>query len=154
MTSVLDRPVHIKGAPKVDLRAATTGQDSDFVVKLIDVYPEENSANPAMAGYQLGIGIEIFRGRYVHGFSSPAPLEPGKTYDFQWSLPTVDHVFLPGHKIMVQVQSSLFPIYDRNPQSWVPSIMTAKPRDYVKATETIHWGGEAASAVWLPIAQD
>ncbi|SER43102.1 CocE/NonD family hydrolase [Sphingobium sp. YR768] len=151
-TGALDKPVHIKGAPKVDLRAATTGRDSDFVVKLIDVYPQENSADPTMAGYQLGIGIEIFRGRYVNGFATPAPLEPGKTYAFQWTLPNVDHVFLPGHKIMVQVQSSLFPLYDRNPQSWVPSIMEAKSGDYQKATETIHWGGDAASAVWLPVA--
>ena len=153
-SGVLDKPVHIKGAPKVDLRAATTGRDSDYVVKLIDVYPEENSANPTMAGYQLALGIEIFRGRYVHGFSSPAPLEPGKTYAFKWSLPNVDHVVLPGHRIMVQVQSTLFPLYDRNPQSWVPSIMEAMPKDYVKATETVHYGGDAASAVWLPIAKD
>lgn len=153
-SGVLDKPVHIKGAPRVDLRAATTGRDSDYVVKLIDVYPEENSADPTMAGYQLALGIEIFRGRYVHGFSSPAPLEPGKTYAFKWSLPNVDHVFLPGHRIMVQVQSTLFPLYDRNPQSWVPSIMEAMPKDYVKATETVHYGGDAASAVWLPIAKD
>ncbi|MGH6743255.1 CocE/NonD family hydrolase [Novosphingobium sp.] len=153
-TGVLDKPVHIKGAPKVELHAATSGQDSDYVVKLIDVYPQENSANPALAGYQLGIGIEIFRGRYVHGFNKPQPLEPGKSYTFQWSLPNVDHVFLPGHKIMVQVQSSLFPLYDRNPQSWVSSIMEARPSDYVKATETVTYGGDAASAVWLPVAGD
>ncbi len=153
-TGVLDKPVHIKGAPKVELHASTSGRDSDYVVKLIDVYPQENSANPQLAGYQLGIGIEIFRGRYVHGFDKPQPLEPGKGYTFQWSLPNVDHVFLPGHKIMVQVQSSLFPLYDRNPQSWVPSIMEAKASDYVKATETVTYGGDAASAVWLPVARD
>ncbi|WP_067732921.1 CocE/NonD family hydrolase [Novosphingobium naphthalenivorans] len=153
-TGVLDKPVHIKGAPKVDLHASTTGQDSDYVVKLIDVYPEENTADPVMAGYELALGIEIFRGRYVHGFSTPAPLEPGKTYAFKWSLPNVDHVFLPGHRIMVQVQSSLFPLYDRNPQTWVPSIMEAMPKDYVKATETVHYGGDAASAVWLPVTKD
>ncbi|MGK6322718.1 CocE/NonD family hydrolase [Sphingomonas sp. DT-51] len=152
--ATLDRPVHIKGAPKVDLRAATSGRDGDFVVKLIDVYPEENSADPVMAGYQLALGIEIFRGRYVSGFATPAALTPGKTYTFGWSLPNVDHVFLPGHRIMVQVQSSLFPLYDRNPQSWVPSIMHATPRDYVKATQTVRWGGDAASAIWLPIAAD
>ncbi|GAA0728934.1 CocE/NonD family hydrolase [Sphingomonas japonica] len=153
-TGVLDKPVHIKGAPKIDLRAATSGRDGDFVVKLIDVYPEENAAEPEMAGYQLGIGIEIFRGRYVHGFATPAPLKPGKTYAFEWALPNVDHVFQPGHRIMVQVQSSLFPLYDRNPQSWTPSIMEAQPDDYVKATQTIHRGGNAASAVLLPIATD
>jgi len=154
VTDVLDKPVHIAGAPRVDLHASTSGRDSDFVVKLIDVYPEEMSVDPTMAGYQLPVGTEIFRGRYVHGFSTPAPLEPGKTYRFGWSLPNADHVFLPGHRIMVQVQSSLFPIYDRNPQTWVPSIMAAKRTDYAKATETIHRGGDAASAVWLPIVQD
>jgi putative CocE/NonD family hydrolase len=152
-TGVLTAPVHIRGATKVDLRAATSGKDSDYVVKLIDVYPAQNTANPVMAGYELALGIEIFRGRYVHGYATPAPLVPGKTYAFQWLLPTVDHVFLPGHRIMVQVQSSLFPVYDRNPQSWVPSIMDAKPEDYVKATETIHWGGKDASAVWLPVVK-
>lgn len=153
-SAVLTAPVHIKGAPRVDLHAATSGQDSDFVVKLIDVYPAENSANPVMAGYQLGIGIEIFRGRYVSGFATPAPLVPGKTYAFGWSLPNVNHVFLPGHRIMVQVQSSLYPLYDRNPQSWVPSIFNAEPKDYVKATQTIRWGGSEASAVWLPVVKD
>lgn len=153
-SAVLTAPVHIKGAPRVDLHAATSGQDSDFVVKLIDVYPAENSANPVMAGYQLGIGIEIFRGRYVSGFATPAPLVAGKTYAFGWSLPNVNHVFLPGHRIMVQIQSSLYPLYDRNPQSWVPSIFDAQPKDYVKATQTIHWGGDEASAVWLPVVKD
>ena len=152
-TGVLTAPVHIRGAAKVDLHAATTGQDSDFVVKLIDVYPTQNTADPTMAGYELALGIEIYRGRYVGGVSTPAPLVPGKTYAFSWRLPTVDHVFLPGHRIMVQVQSSLFPLYDRNPQSWVPSIMDAKPADYVKATQTIHFGGADASAVWLPVVK-
>ncbi len=150
---VLDRPLHIKGAPRVELHAATTGRDSDWVVKLIDVYPRE-TADSGLAGYELPIGIEIFRGRYVGGFDSPAPLEPGRTYAYRWSLPNVDHVFLPGHRIMVQVQSSLFPLYDRNPQSWVPSIMDARPEDYVKATQTIRYGGSEASAVWLPVAKD
>ena len=154
VTPVLDKAVHIKGAPRVELHAATSGQDSDWVVKLIDVYPQEMSAEPGMAGYQLAVGIEIFRGRYVHGFSTPAPLEPGKSYKFGWSLPNVNHVFLPGHKIMVQVQSSLFPLYDRNPQSWVPSIFDAKAGDYVKATQSIKHGGAEASAVWLPVVNE
>ncbi|MDE2596924.1 MAG: CocE/NonD family hydrolase [Sphingomonadales bacterium] len=149
---VLDKPLHIKGAPRVELHAATSGQDSDWVVKLIDVYPRENSVNPQMAGYQLALGIEIFRGRYVNGFAEPAALEPGKPYTFRWSLPNVNHVFLPGHRIMVQVQSSLFPLYDRNPQTWVPSIMEAPPSAYVAARQTIYRGGDQASAVWLPVA--
>ncbi|MDB5724386.1 MAG: CocE/NonD family hydrolase [Novosphingobium sp.] len=151
---VLDKPIHIRGAPRAELHAATTGRDSDWVVKLIDVFPREQSADAALAGYELPLGIEIFRGRYVGGFAAPVPLEPGRTYAFQWSLPNVDHVFLPGHRIMVQVQSSLFPVYDRNPQSWVPSIMDAKPEDYVKATQTVRYGGSQASAVWLPIVKE
>ena len=153
-TPVLTSPVHIKGAPRVDLHAATSGQDSDWVVKLIDVYPAEQSVNAGLAGYQLGIGIEIFRGRYVHGFSTPAPLKPGQTYAFSWSLPNVNHVFLPGHKIMVQVQSSLYPLYDRNPQTWVPSIFDAPASAYKKARQTVRWGGSEASAVWLPVVSD
>lgn len=153
-TPVLDKPVHIKGAPRVDLRAATSGRDSDWVVKLIDVYPDEATATPGMAGYELGIGIEIFRGRYVHGFATPAPLEPGKTYAFGWSLPNVNHVVRPGHRIMVQIQSSLYPLYDRNPQTWVPSIFDAEAKDYAKATQTVRWGGDAASAVYLPVVGD
>jgi predicted acyl esterase len=150
---VLDKPVHIRGAPRAELYAATSGRDSDWVVKLIDVFPGESSAD-GLGGYELPIGIEIFRGRYVGGFAAPSPLEPGRTYAFQWNLPNVDHVFLPGHRIMVQIQSSLFPVYDRNPQSWVPTIMDAKPEDYVKATQTIRYGGSQASAVWLPVVKD
>ena len=153
-SDVLTQPVHIKGAPQVDLHAATSGQDSDWVVKLIDVYPSELTVNPALAGYELGIGIEIYRGRYVHGFSTPAPLKPGQTYSFGWSLPNVNHVFLPGHRIMVQVQSSLYPLYDRNPQTWVPSIFDAPASAYKKATQTVRWGGAEASAVYLPLVRD
>jgi putative CocE/NonD family hydrolase len=152
--AVLTQPVHIKGAPRVELHAATTGADSDWVVKLIDVYPAEATAPSGLPGFQLGIGIEIFRGRYVHGFATPAPLKPGQTYTFGWSLPNVNHVFLPGHRIMVQIQSSLYPLYDRNPQTWVPSIFDAPPSAYKKATQTVRWGGSEASAVWLPVAKD
>jgi putative CocE/NonD family hydrolase len=153
-TPVLDKPVHIKGAPRVELHAATSGRDADWVVKLIDVYPREDVHHPEMSGYQLPLGIEIFRGRFVGGFSSPAPLDPGKPFTFRWSLPNVDHVFLPGHRIMVQVQSSLFPLYERNPQTWVPVVFDAKPGDYAKATQTIYRGGDAASVIWLPLAKD
>lgn len=152
-TGVLDKPLHIAGAPQVDLFAATSGTDSDFVVKLIDVYPEENSAHPALAGYQLPIGIEIYRGRYVHGRATPAALKPGKVENYKFGLPNVNHVFLPGHRIMVQVQSSLFPLYDRNPQTFVPNIFNAKPGDYRAATQTIVHAPGAASAVWLPVVE-
>ena len=104
-----------------------------------------------MAGYELPIGIEIFRGRYVKSFAAPAPLTPGKVEHYHWALPNVNHVILPGHRIMVQVQSSLFPLYDRNPQTYVDNIMYAKPEDYRKATQSVWHGGATASAVMLPI---
>jgi uncharacterized protein len=153
----LTRPVHVMGAPQVDLFASTSGTDSDWVVKLVDVYPGDipegasQGAKPSMAGYELPIGIDIFRGRYVHDRAHPAALKPGKVEEYRFGLPNVDHVFLPGHRIMVQVQSSLFPLYDRNPQSFVPNIFNAKPGDYRKSTQSVFRGGAMASAVLLPI---
>ena len=153
----LEKQVHIMGAPEVELFASTTGTDSDWVVKLIDVYPNDvpepasQGAKPGMAGYELPIGIEIFRGRYLKSFAQPAPLKPGKVERFTWKLPNVNHVFLPGHRIMVQVQSTLFPLYDRNPQTYVQNIMYAKPADYKKATQSVWYGGANASAVVLPV---
>lgn len=153
VTPVLDKDVHIAGQPMVDLFAATSGTDSDWVVKLIDVYPEENTANPVMAGYELPIGIDIFRGRYAHGFDKPQALTPGKAENYKFGLPNVNHVFKPGHRIMVQIQSSLFPVYDRNPQTYVPSIFDAKPGDYKPATQSVQYGAAGASAIWLPIVK-
>ena len=158
-TAPLDKPVHIMGAPEVELFASTTGTDSDWVVKLIDVYPNDvpedavQGAKPSMAGYELPVGIEIFRGRYARSFAEPAPLTPGAVEHYSWTLPNVDHVFLPGHRIMVQVQSSLFPLYDRNPQTYVDNIMYAQPEDYQKATQGIWRGGSTASAVVLPVVE-
>jgi putative CocE/NonD family hydrolase len=156
-TAPLDAAVHIMGAPEVELFASTTGTDSDWVVKLIDVYPNDvpepasQGAKPSMAGYELAVGIEIFRGRYVRDFAKPVPLKPGKVERYRWKLPDVDHVFLPGHRIMVQIQSTLFPLYDRNPQTYVENIMFAKPGDYKKATQSIWFGGASATAVSLPV---
>jgi uncharacterized protein len=156
-TTPLQKPVHIMGAPQVDLFAATSGTDSDWVVKLIDVYPNRSpepsnqGSKPSMAGYELAVGIEIFRGRYVRSLEKPKALTPGKIEEYQFGLPNVDHVFLPGHKIMVQVQSSLFPLYDRNPQTYVENIFYAKPSDYRLATESVYHGGRTPSSVKLPI---
>ncbi len=155
----LEKPVHIMGAPEVELFAATSGTDSDWVVKLIDIQPNDvpesaaQGAKPGMAGYELPIGIEIFRGRYLKSFAQPAPLKPGKVERYRWALPDVDHVFLPGHRIMVQIQSTLFPLYDRNPQTYVDNIMYAKPGDYKKATQSIWYGGATATAVMLPVVR-
>jgi putative CocE/NonD family hydrolase len=153
----LTKPVHIMGSPEVDLFAATSGTDSDWVVKLIDVYPNDipegasQGAKASMAGYELPIGIEIYRGRYVHDKAHPSALPSGKVVEYKWNLPNVDHVFLPGHRIMVQVQSSLFPLYDRNPQTFVPNIFNAKAGDYRAAKQSIYHGGSTASAVLLPV---
>ncbi len=147
----LTQPLQIAGQPEVHLFAATSGTDSDWVVKLIDVFPEENSANPALAGYQLGVGMEIFRGRYVKSLSKPAALTPGKVEEYVFRLPAVNHVIKPGHRLMVQVQSSWFPLYDRNPQTFVANIMEAKPGDYRIATQTVSRNAAAASHIVLPL---
>jgi predicted acyl esterase len=149
--------VHIMGRPQVDLFASTSGTDSEWVVKLIDVYPNDTpegadqGSKPSMAGFQLPIGIEIFRGRYVDNFAKPRALRAGKVEHYRFGLPNVDHVFLPGHRIMVQVQSSLFPLYDRNPQTFVPNIFYAKAGDYRAATQRVYYGGATPTAVLLPI---
>jgi putative CocE/NonD family hydrolase len=159
-TAPLTRPLHLMGAPAVELHAATTGTDSDWVVKLIDVAPDDTpeaadqGSKPAHPGYQLAIGIEIFRGRYVHSLSQPAALTPGKVETYKFALPNVDHVVLPGHRLMVQIQSSLFPLYDRNPQSFVPNIFNAKAGDYKAATQSVFHGGAEASAVMLPVVEE
>lgn len=149
-TPVLDKPVRVSGAPIADLFAKTTGTDGDFVVKVIDVYPED-AANPKMGGYQLAISLDIFRGRYRQSFSNPTPIPAGEVQEYKFRLPTVNHVFQPGHRIMIQIQSSLFPLYDRNPQKFVPNIFFAKKADYQKATVTIMRGGKTPSMVWLPV---
>ena len=116
-TPVLDKDVTVTGDVMADLFAATTGTDADWVVKLIDVYPEDAPA--PMAGYQLMVAEEIFRGRYVKSFEQPEPVKPGEVNEYKWSLHGADHTFLKGHRIMVEVQSSWFPLYDRNPQTYV-----------------------------------
>jgi putative CocE/NonD family hydrolase len=150
-TPALTAPVRISGAPSADLLAATTGTDSDWVVKLIDVYPDEVPSQPEMGGYQLAVSMDIFRGRYRESFEHPSAIPAGKPQRYRFVLPTTNHVFLPGHRIMVQIQSSWFPLYDRNPQTFVPNIFFAKPADYVKATQSVFRSGEQASAIWLPV---
>ncbi|HEY2459570.1 MAG TPA: CocE/NonD family hydrolase [Candidatus Acidoferrum sp.] len=147
----LTAPVHIGGAPVVNLVASTSGTDSDWVVKLIDVYPDEVASQPEMGGYELNIAMDIFRGRYRESFSSPKAIESNMALMYKFILPTADHVFLPGHRIMVQVQSSWFPLYDRNPQKFVPNIFFAKPGDYVKATQRIYHTPDAESFIDLPV---
>jgi uncharacterized protein len=153
-SDLLTEPVHIQGQPVVNLVASTSGTDSDWVVKLIDVYPDDYPSEPQMGGYQLAIGMDIFRGRYRESFSEPKALDPNKPLTYRFNLPPANHVFLPGHRIMVQVQSSWFPLYDRNPQTFVPSIFWAKPGDYKKATQRVYHAPGQASFVELPVVPD
>ena len=151
-SDVLTAPLKITGAPIVHLVASTSGSDSDWVVKLIDVYPDEVAADPTMGGYQLMIAADIFRGRYRESLDAARPIAPGRPLPYRFALPNANHVFLPGHRVMVQVQSSWFPLYDRNPQSFVPNIFWAKPGDYRKATQRVYHAPDQASFVELPIA--
>ncbi|GHH55565.1 CocE/NonD family hydrolase [[Pseudomonas] boreopolis] len=147
----LAEPMRIAGVPKVNLQASTSGTDSDWVVKLIDVYPEENATDPRMAGYELPVSLAIFRGRYRESFEHPAPLAAGQPLQYRFDLPNANHTFQRGHRVMVQVQSSLFPLYDRNPQTYVPNIYFAKPGDYRKATQRVWHTPERASFIELPV---
>jgi putative CocE/NonD family hydrolase len=151
VSDVLTRPVKLSGQPVANLIASTSGTDSDWVVKLIDVYPDEVAKDPTMGGYQLMIAADIFRGRYREGFEVAKPIAAGKPLLYRFNLPTANHVFLPGHRIMVQIQSSWFPLYDRNPQTFVPSIFWAKPTDFRKATQRIYHAPDQASFVELPV---
>jgi hypothetical protein len=151
-SDVLTTPVKISGQPAVNLMASTSGTDSDWVVKLIDVYPDEVADQPEMGGYQLMVSADIFRGRYRESLDTPKAITPDVPLLYRWELPTANHVFLPGHRIMVQVQSSWFPLYDRNPQTFVPSIFWAKPEDYHKATQRVYHESGKASFIELPLA--
>jgi len=150
-TPVLTAPVRIQGMPVADIFASISGTDTDWVVKLIDVYPDEYPSQPEMGGYQLPIALDIFRGRYRESFEHPSAIPANQPQEYKFTLPTANHVFLPGHRIMVQIQSSAFPLYDRNPQTYVDNIFFAKPGDYQKSTQTILHDGKNASAILLPV---
>jgi uncharacterized protein len=150
-TPALTAPLTISGEPVANLIAATSGTDGDFVVKLIDVYPDEVGRDPKMGGYQLMVAADIFRGRYRNSLSNPQSIPADQKQTYRFSLPTSNHVFLPGHRIMVQVQSSWFPVYDRNPQTYVDNIFFAQPTDYKKATIKIFDAGPSASFIELPV---
>jgi uncharacterized protein len=151
VSEVLTQPLHIGGAPVVNLFASTSGTDSDWVVKLIDVYPDEVPSDPAMGGYQLAVGMDIFRGRYRDSLEHPSAIPAGTVQRYRFALPHANHVFLPGHRLMVQIQSSWFPLYDRNPQTYVANIFFAKPADYRKATQRVYHAGDTATFIELPV---
>jgi putative CocE/NonD family hydrolase len=150
-TPPLEHDLTIAGEVVAHLEAATTGSDADWVVKLIDVYPEHHPENWDLAGYQLMVSNEVFRGRYRHGFETPRSIEPGAVLDYTFSLHTQNHTFLKGHRIMVQVQSTWFPLIDRNPQTFVPNIFKAKEGDFKVATHRVYRSAEHASHVAVPV---
>ncbi len=151
VSDVITAPVKISGQPIVNLLASTSGTDSDWVVKVIDLYPDEVAGQPNMGGYQLMISADVFRGRYRESLETPKPIASNQPLLYHWALPTANHVFLKGHRIMVQVQSSWFPLYDRNPQTFVPNIFWAKPADYKKAVQRIYHAPGKASFIELPL---
>ena len=151
VSEVLNAPVKISGQPIANLVASTSGTDSDWVVKLIDLYPDEVAGDPALGGYQLMISADIFRGRYRESLETAKPIAPDKPLLYRWTLPTANHVFLPGHRMMVQIQSTWFPLYDRNPQTFVPNIFLANPEDYKKATQRVYHAPGQASFIELPL---
>jgi hypothetical protein len=152
LTEPLTEPVRVSGVPEVHLYASTSGTDSDWVVKVIDVYPDSAAPPLTMNGYELPISLDIFRGRYRTSFEHPEALKPNEPELYKFGLPTVNHIFQPGHRIMVQVQSTLFPLYDRNPQTFVANIFDAKPADYQKATQRVWHTPGTASFINLPVA--
>jgi uncharacterized protein len=147
---VLKKDLVVTGEVVADIFASTTGTDNDLVVKLIDQFPDD-AADPKMRGYQLMTNEEIFRGRYLDSFEQARPLRSGSVREYKFSLHDVDHVFMAGHTVMVEIQSTWFPLYDRNPQTFVPNIMTAKPEDYKPATITIYSDPEHDSNLQLPL---
>jgi len=152
-TGVLGQDVTIAGEVKAHLFASTTGSDADWIVKLIDVYPEDHPSNWALAGFQLMVSNEVFRGRYRTSFEKPAPIEPNAVLEYAWSLHTQNYTFKKGHRIMVQVQSTWFPIIDRNPQTFVANIFQAKEGDFKAATHRVYRTPQYPSRVDVPVVR-
>jgi putative CocE/NonD family hydrolase len=147
----LTAPLTIRGPVKARLFAETTGSDADWVVKLIDVFPDDAPEGLEMSGFELMLSADIFRGRYRENLEEPRALAPGAVLAYEIPLPIVNHTVRPGHRLMVQVQSSWFPLYDRNPQTFVPSIMTAPPESYRSQKHRIHHGAAHATHLELPV---
>jgi putative CocE/NonD family hydrolase len=152
-SDALTAPLKISGQPVANLIASTSGTDADWVVKLIDVYPDEVAGQQEMGGYQLMVSADIFRGRYRESLETPKPIAANQPLPYRFALPTANHVFLPGHRLMVQIQSSWFPLYDRNPQTFVPNIFWAKPGEYRKAVQRVYHAPGRASFIELPLVE-
>jgi uncharacterized protein len=150
-TDPLQEPVRVAGQPFAHLAASTSGSDSDWVVKIIDVWPAEYPDHAVLGGYQQMLSADILRGRYREDPANPRAIQPDKVLSYTVRLPNVSHTFLPGHRIMVQIQSTWFPLYDRNPQKFVSNIMFAQPEDFTRATQRIWHTPGNASSIALPV---
>ena len=151
-TALLTQPLKLSGTPLVHLVASTSGTDSDWVVKLIDVYPDQYPQKPELGGYELAIAMDVMRGRYRTDPAKPQALTPNAPLTYEFALPSVNYTVQPGHRLMVQVQSSWFPLYDRNPQTFVPNIFFAKPADFRPATQRVFTGRDG-TWIGLPIVR-
>ncbi|MES1219420.1 MAG: CocE/NonD family hydrolase [Bacteroidota bacterium] len=154
MSDTLTDNLVVTGKIKAHLFASTTGTDADFVVKLIDVYPDIDNKNILMSGYQLPVAMEVFRGRFRKSFEKPEPLVPNKPEEFVIDLHDINHAFLKGHHLMIQIQSSWFPVIDRNPQKYVANIFEANESDFIKATQTIYCNSQYSTYVELPVMKE
>ncbi|HVT86340.1 MAG TPA: CocE/NonD family hydrolase [Chitinophagaceae bacterium] len=154
MMDSLTEDLTVTGKITAHLFASTTGTDADWIVKLIDVYPAFDRENLSMSGYQFPVAMEVFRGRFRKSFSNPSPLTPNKPEEFVIDLHDIDHVFKKGHRLMIQVQSTWFPVIDRNPQKYVPNIFEAKESDYIKATQTIYFSSKYPTYIELPVMKN
>ena len=141
----------VTGKIKAHLFASTSGTDADWIVKLIDVYPAIYEQSLSMSGYQLPVAMEVFRGRFQKSFSNPQPLVSGKPAEFIIDLHDINHTFKKGHRLMIQIQSTWFPLIDRNPQKFVPNIFEANESDYIKATQKIYYAAEYPTYIELPV---
>jgi putative CocE/NonD family hydrolase len=150
----LESNLTVTGNVKAHLFVSTSGTDADFVVKLIDVYPDFDDKDLSMSGYQFPVTMEVFRGRFRKSFTEPEPFVPGQPQEVVIDLHQINHTFLKGHKMMIQIQSTWFPVIDRNPQKYVPNIFEARESDFVKATETIYCNEELATYIELPLMEE
>jgi uncharacterized protein len=144
----------VTGKVTAHLFAGTSATDADFVVKLIDVYPDFDSKNKLMSGYELPVAMEVFRGRFRKSFENPKQLTPNMPEEFVIDLHQINHTFLKGHHLMIQIQGSWFPIIDRNPQKYIPNIFEARESDFIKATHTINCNNRYSTYIELPVMKE
>jgi len=150
----LNEDLTVTGRITAHLFASTSATDADFVVKLIDLYPDMDSKNILMSGYQLPVAMEVFRGRFRKSFEEPEPLSPNKPEEFVIDLHEINHAFLKGHHLMIQIQSTWFPVIDRNPQKYIPDIFKANVNDFTKATHTVYFNDPNATYIELPVMKE